>query len=110
MVRSIDPRRETVRGAQRSSNTAAMSGARVAETISASGHGRPHPTGRTYGCKRSDQNRAPHLASRGPSTYGHRTEPVLGPANGRDPWTGVTRLLLLFGMGLLPPGESSGCV
>ena len=42
MVRSIDPRRETIRGAQRYSDTAAVFGARVAETISASGHGRPH--------------------------------------------------------------------
>ncbi len=56
MVRSIVPKPETIRGAQRCSITAAVFGARVAETISASGHGRPHPTGRTYGCKRSDQN------------------------------------------------------
>ena len=43
MVRSIDPRRETIRGAQRYSDTVApLFGARVAETILASGHGRPH--------------------------------------------------------------------
>jgi hypothetical protein len=42
MGRSIDPKREAIRGAQRYSDTAAMFGARVAETISASGHGRPH--------------------------------------------------------------------
>jgi hypothetical protein len=32
-------KREAIRGAQRYSDTAAMFGARVAETISASGHG-----------------------------------------------------------------------
>jgi len=42
MVRSIDPKREPIRGAQRYSDTAAMFGTRVAETISASGQGRPH--------------------------------------------------------------------
>src|SRR5215475_3498554 len=42
MVRSIGPKRETIRGAQRYSGTAAVFGARVAETISASGHARPH--------------------------------------------------------------------
>ena len=42
MVRSIDPKREAIRGAQRYSSTAAVFGTRVAETISASGQGRPH--------------------------------------------------------------------
>jgi len=42
MVRSIDPKREAIRGAQRYSDTAAVFGARVAKTISASGHGRLH--------------------------------------------------------------------
>jgi len=42
MVRSIDPKREAIRGAQRYSDTAAVFGTRVAETISASGQGRPH--------------------------------------------------------------------
>jgi hypothetical protein len=42
MVRSIDPKREAIRGAQRYSSTAAVFGARVAETISASAQGRPH--------------------------------------------------------------------
>src|SRR5947207_2870355 len=41
MVRSIDPKREAIRGAQRYSDTAAVFGTRVAETISASGQGRP---------------------------------------------------------------------
>src|ERR1700750_2715627 len=42
MVRSIDPKREPIRGAQRYSDTAAMFGTRVAETISARGQGQPH--------------------------------------------------------------------
>jgi hypothetical protein len=36
--------------------------------------------------------------------HGHRTEPVLGPANGRDPWAGVTGYLRLFGMRLQSAG------
>src|SRR5690625_6424438 len=50
---------------------ASMFGTPAAETILASGHVRPHPTGRTYGCKRTDpKNAARNLAGRGPSTYG----------------------------------------
>src|SRR5271156_5145788 len=50
---------------------AALFGTPAAETILASGHVRPHPTGRTYGRKRSDPKKLPaHLARKGPSTYG----------------------------------------
>src|ERR1700730_12800970 len=101
MVRSIDPKPETIRGAQRCSITAAMSGARVAETISASGHGRPHPTGRTYGCKRSDQNPPPDRASSGPSTYGHRPSPVM-----LSPWS---RHLVALDRGPIEFQTEAGC-
>src|SRR5690625_3938067 len=38
---------------------ARMFGTPAAETILASGHVRPHPTGRTYGCKRTDPKKTP---------------------------------------------------
>ena len=54
MVGSIDPRCETLRGTHWPVKVAGLFGTRVAETILASG--RPTAsTGRTYGCKRSDQ-------------------------------------------------------
>src|ERR1700723_1318136 len=54
MVGSIDPRCEILRGTHWPVKVAGVFGTRVAETILASG--RPTAsTGRTYGCKRSDQ-------------------------------------------------------
>jgi hypothetical protein len=53
MVGSIDPRREAHRRAHWRSNAAAVFGPRIADTILASGHVRPHPKGRTYDRKRS---------------------------------------------------------
>jgi hypothetical protein len=57
-VWSLDPRREALRKIHRPLRAAGVFGTRVAETISASGHVRPPPTGRTYDRKRSDQNTA----------------------------------------------------
>jgi hypothetical protein len=54
MVGSIDPRCETLRGTHWPVKVAGLFGTRVAETILASGLPTA-PTGRTYGCKRSDQ-------------------------------------------------------
>jgi hypothetical protein len=54
MVGSIDPRCETLRGTHWPVKVAGLFGTRVAETILASGV-TTAPTGRTYGCKRSDQ-------------------------------------------------------
>src|SRR5215470_8923709 len=71
MVGSIDPRCETSRGTHRpnpgrvvdwSSRRGNHLGQRSKSTA---------PTGRTYGCKRSDQTLKP-LVPRGPSTYGSR--------------------------------------
>jgi hypothetical protein len=55
MVGSIDPRCETVRGTHWPKKVVWLFGARVAETILASGLKHTASTGRTYGCKRSDQ-------------------------------------------------------
>ena len=55
MVGSIDPRCETVRGIHWPVKVVGLFGARVAETILASGTKPTASTGRTYGCKRSDQ-------------------------------------------------------
>src|SRR5882757_7177298 len=74
MVGSIDPRCETVRGTHWpkpgrvvvwSSRRGNHLGQRFKPTAS---------TGRTYGCKRSDQTIKP-LVPRGPSTYGSRRSP-----------------------------------
>jgi hypothetical protein len=54
MVGSIDPRCETLRGTHWPVKVAGLFGTRVAETILASGVSTAS-TGRTYGCKRSDQ-------------------------------------------------------
>jgi hypothetical protein len=54
MVGSIDPRCETFRGTHWPVKVAGVFGTRVAETILASGLPTAS-TGRTYGCKRSDQ-------------------------------------------------------
>jgi hypothetical protein len=71
MVGSIDPRCETSRGTHRPNP------GRVVDWSSRRGNhlgqrSKPTaPTGRTYGCKRSDQTNKP-LVPRGPSTYGSR--------------------------------------
>src|SRR5258707_9093258 len=69
MVGSIDPRCETIRGTHWPVKVAGVLGTRVAEN-----HLGQRPptasTGRTYGCKRSDQTIKKTLVARGPSTYG----------------------------------------
>src|SRR3984957_18877730 len=74
MVGSIDPRCETVRGTHwpkqgrwRVWNSRRGSHLGQRSNVTAS-------TGRTYGCKRSDQT-SKTLAARGPSTYGSRPSP-----------------------------------
>ena len=72
MVGSIDPRCETIRG------THWLTPGRVVVWSSRRGNHlgqRSKPTastGRTYGCKRSDQTVKKPLVPRGPSTYGSR--------------------------------------
>ncbi len=65
MVWSIDPRREALRKIHWPLWAAGVFGTRVAETILASGHVRPPPTGRTYDRKRSDQNTAKNPCKEG---------------------------------------------
>src|SRR5258708_12749567 len=69
MVGSIDPRCETIRGTHWPVKVAGVFGTRVAEN-----HLGQRPptasTGRTYGCKRSDQTIKKTLVARWPSTYG----------------------------------------
>src|SRR5216117_1435228 len=72
MVGSIDPRCETVRGTHWPVKVAGVFGTRVAENHLGQRSKRPASTGRTYGCKRSDQTLKKTLAARGPSTYGSR--------------------------------------
>src|SRR5436190_4141923 len=55
MVGSIDPRCETVRGTHWPVKVAGVFGTRVAENHLGQRSKRPASTGRTYGCKRSDQ-------------------------------------------------------
>src|SRR6266849_10978695 len=71
MVGSIDPRCETVRGTHWPKKVAWLFGARVAETILASGSKRPHQQAGHMDA--SDPIRPEKtLAARGPSTYGSR--------------------------------------
>src|SRR5882757_3063221 len=69
MVGSIDPRCETLRGTHWPVKVAVMFGTRVAENHLGQ-RSTTASTGRTYGCKRSDQTFKKTLAARGPSTYG----------------------------------------
>ena len=87
MVGSIDPRYETVRGIHWpetgrgivwNSRRGNHLGQRSIATAS---------TGRTYGCKRSDQT-VKTLVARGPSTYGFRAHRFAMPRN--DGRAGVT--------------------
>src|SRR5258707_714308 len=87
MVGSIDPRCETVRGTHWpntgrvvvwSSRRGNHLGQRFKPTAS---------TGRTYGCKRSDQTVKP-LVPRGPSTYGGSDR--RNPAGEARPWPSIT--------------------
>src|SRR5437762_2505260 len=82
MVGSIDPRCETVRGTHWPVKVAGVFGTRVAENHLGQRSKRPASTGRTYGCKRSDQTLKKTLAARGPSTY---AQPVGGRSDRRDP-------------------------
>src|SRR5664279_4032658 len=75
MVGSIDPRCETIRGTHWPVKVAAVFGTRVAETILASGPPTA-PTGRTYGCKRSDRTLKKLLW--------HGGRPHMGPGVRRD--------------------------
>ena len=70
MVGSIDPRCDTVRGTHWPVKVAGVFGTRVAGNHLGQRSKRPASTGRTYGCKRSDQTLKKTLAARGPSTYG----------------------------------------
>src|SRR6267142_5571116 len=72
MVGSIDPRCETLRGTHWPVKVAVMFGTRVAENHLGQ-RSTTASTGRTYGCKRSDQTFKKTLAARGPSTYGQRS-------------------------------------
>jgi hypothetical protein len=71
MVGSIDPRCETVRGIHWPVKAVGVFGARVAETILASGH--THRTEKAGHMDASDPIRpSKTLVARGPSTYGNR--------------------------------------
>src|ERR1700687_993213 len=74
MVGSIDPRCETVRGTHWPVKVAGVFGARVAETILASGQKRPH---QQAGHMDASDPIKPEktLVARGPSTYGSRRSP-----------------------------------
>src|SRR5258705_6406662 len=74
MVGWIDPRCETLRGTNWPVKVAVMFGTRVAENHLGQ-RSTTASTGRTYGCKRSDQTFKKTLAARGPSTYGSRRSP-----------------------------------
>src|SRR5436309_3554540 len=93
MVRSIDPKREAIRGAQRYSSTAAVFGTRVAETISASGQGRPHQQAGHMAASDPIKTLRRLLQARGRPHMGHRLSPVKrglhGPlirVNGSEHW------------------------
>src|SRR5258705_11395156 len=79
MVGSIDPRCETLRGTHWPVKVAVMFGTRVAENHLGQ-RSTTASTGRTYGCKRSDQTFKKTLAARGPSTYGSRDKGCRGRA------------------------------
>src|SRR2546430_7484620 len=95
MVGSIDPRCETVRGTHWPVKVAGVFGTRVAENHLGQRSKRPASTGRTYGCKRSDQTLKKTLAARG--------RPHMGPGVRRDDDRGVSpgcRAVLLFAIQL----------
>src|SRR6202011_1608414 len=75
MEGSIDPRCEKIRGTHWPVTVAGLFGTRVAETILASGPPTAS-TGRTYGCKRSDQTIEKLLR--------HGGRPHMGPCFRRD--------------------------
>src|SRR2546429_9501175 len=76
MVGSIDPRCETVRGTHWPVKVAGVFGTRVAENHLGQRSKRPASTGRTYGCKRSDQTLKKILR--------HGGRPHMGPGVRRD--------------------------
>src|SRR3984957_2828134 len=80
MVGSIDPRCETVRGVHWPAT-----GRGIVWNSRRGNHLGQRPkaaasTGRTYGCKRSDQT-SNLLVVRGPSTYGFRARDFVAPRN-----------------------------
>src|SRR5271155_2874481 len=83
MAGSIDPRCETLRGTHWPVTVAGVFGTRVAETILASGPPTAS-TGRTYGCKRSDQTVKNFLW--------HGGRPHMGPCVRRDDGVGMHTL------------------
>src|SRR5438874_1588509 len=98
MVGSIDPRCETVRGTHWPNKVAWLFGARVAETILASGPKSPHQQAGHMDAsdpikpskKLLWHGGRPHMA-RGPSTYGSplslgRRIHLEQPARARQPW------------------------
>src|ERR1700730_14755458 len=86
VVRSIDPKRETLRATHRGSNPAFMSGTRAAQTILARVPHDPQ-TGHMGASDPTESQPTPHLASRGPSTYG---QPGLTPGCDRMDGAQVT--------------------
>src|SRR5580704_18923582 len=76
MVGSIDPRCETVRGTHWPVKVAGVFGARVAENHLGQRSKVTASTGRTYGCKRSDQTLKKLLW--------HGGRPHMGPGVRRD--------------------------
>src|ERR1700704_3337960 len=92
MVGSIGPRCETLRGTHWPVKVAVMFGTRVAENHLGQ-RSTTASTGRTYGCKRSDQTFKKTLAARGPSplreivrSHDHRLKLVIcdSPARKRE--------------------------
>jgi hypothetical protein len=70
MVRSIDPKRETLRDAQGSTKAVVLFGTRVAEPILASGDKRPHEqAGHMNASDPIKKTTAPPSCKWGPSTY-----------------------------------------
>src|ERR1700693_4570097 len=73
MAGSIDPRYETVRGTHWPVKVAGVFGTRVAENHLGQRYKAAASTGRTYGCKRSDQTMKKLL--------GHGGRPHMGPGS-----------------------------
>src|ERR1700738_4071791 len=88
MVGSIGPRRETVRGIHWPKK-----GREVVWSSRRGNHlgqrSRTASTGRTYGCKRSDQTLKNSCGTGAVHIWvPARAEPVIGPAEGRTRWLG----------------------
>ena len=99
MVGSIDPRCEKIRGTHRPAKVAGMFGTRVAENHL----GQRLPTastGRTYGCKRSDQTVK--------NLLWHGGRPHMGPGLRRDDKTRVPQEFADMAVELFLHGFVSG--